>query len=70
MAEWLSLCALLWQPRVLLVWILGMDMAPLISHAEVASHMAQLEGPATRIYNYALGGFGKEKEKKKIGNRC
>ena len=29
-AEWLSSCALLWQPRVLLVRILGADMAPLI----------------------------------------
>ena len=29
-AEWLSLHALLQQPRVLLVWILGADMAPLI----------------------------------------
>ena len=33
------------------------------SHAEVASHTAQLEGPATRIYNYVLGGFGKKKKK-------
>ena len=30
MAEWLSLPALLWQPRVLPVWILGADVAPLI----------------------------------------
>ena len=28
--KWLSLRALLWWPRVLLVWILGADMAPLI----------------------------------------
>ena len=33
------------------------------------SHVAQLEGPTTRIYNYVLGGFGKKKKKKKIGNR-
>ena len=45
-------------------------------HAEAASHMPQPEGPTTRIYNYALGGFGEKKkkkkkeEKKKIGNRC
>ena len=25
--------------------------------------MPQLEGPATRIYNYVLGGFGKKKKK-------
>ena len=39
---------------------------------EAASHMPQLEGPTTRIYNYAPGGFEeKEKEKeKKTGNRC
>ena len=29
-AEWLSSHALLWQPRVLQVRILGLDMAPLI----------------------------------------
>ena len=47
-------------------------------HAEAASHIAQPEGPTTRIYNYVLGGFGEEekrkrkkkKEKKKIHNRC
>ena len=32
--------------------------------------MPQLEGPTTKIYNYALGGFGEKKQgkKKKIGN--
>ena len=42
------------------------------SHAEAVSHMPQLEGPMTRIYNYVLRGFGrkkKEKEKNKIVNR-
>ena len=33
------------------------------SHAEVASHIAELEGPTTRIYNYVLGDFGEKKEK-------
>ena len=28
--------------------------------------MPQLEGPATKIYNYVLGGFGEKKEKNKI----
>ena len=40
-------------------------------HTEAASHIAQPKGPATRIYNYVLGGFGekkKKKKKKKIGN--
>ena len=40
-------------------------------HAEVASHMPQLEGPTTKINNYVLEGFGENKqEKKKIGNSC
>ena len=40
-------------------------------HAEVASHVAQPEGPTARIYNYVLGGFGEEEKKtQKIGNRC
>ena len=34
-------------------------------HAEVASHIAQLEGPTTGIYNYVLGGFGEKKKGKK-----
>ena len=34
-------------------------MALLISHAEVASHVAQPEGSATRIYNYVLGALGR-----------
>ena len=34
------------------------------SHAGVAFHMPQLEGPTTRIYNYVLEGFGEKKEKK------
>ena len=34
-------------------------------HNEAASHMPQLEGPTTKIYNYVLGGFGEKKQKKK-----
>ena len=33
-------------------------------HTQVVSHVAELEGPTTRRYSYALGGFG-EKEKKR-----
>ena len=38
----------------------------------MVSHIAQPEGPTTRIYNYVLGSFGekKKKEERKIGNRC
>ena len=40
------------------------------SHAEAASHIAELEGLTTRTYNYILRGFGeKKKEKRKIDNR-
>ena len=71
MAKWLSSHAPLQQPRVSQVQILGTDMAPLIK-PEVVSHIAEPEGPTTRIYNYVLGGSGekKKKKKKKIGNRC
>ena len=34
------------------------------SHAVVASHVEELEGPKTRIYNYVLGLWGEEKRKK------
>ena len=34
-------------------------------HTEVTSHMAQLEGPTTKIYNYVLGVFRDEKKQKK-----
>ena len=34
-------------------------------HAEAASHMPQLEGPTTKMYNYVLGGFGEKKKKNK-----
>ena len=64
MAEWLSLGAPLQWPRV---WILGADMA-LLGHVEVASHIPQLEEPATKIYNYVQGGLGEIKQKKKIQN--
>ena len=35
-----------------------------LGHVGVASHTPQLEGPATKIYNYVLGGFGEEKKQK------
>ena len=33
------------------------------SHAEAVSHMPQLEGSTTKIYNHVPGGFGEKKEK-------
>ena len=41
--------------------MLGTDLALLIK----PSHIAEPEGPTTRIYNYVLGGFGERKKKKK-----
>ena len=35
------------------------------SHAEAVSHIAKPKGPATRIYNYLLGGLGRRRRKKK-----
>ena len=55
MAEWLSLHALLQEPKVSPVQILGRDMAS--GDAEVVSHTAQPEALTTRICNYVLGGF-------------
>ena len=67
-AEWLGSCTPLQWPRVSPVQILGTDLAPLpSSHTEAASHIAEPEGPTTRIYNYVLGGFGEKKEKEKGG---
>ena len=40
-------------------------------HVEAASHMTQLEGSTTKIYNYVLGGLGEKKQKKRnIGKSC
>ena len=61
MAEWLSSCALLQQPRVSLVRILGRTWHHSSGHIEAASHVPQLEGPTTKIYNYVLGKFGGKK---------
>ena len=62
MAEWLSLHALLQWPQISLVQILGVDQHRSSSHAGVVSHIAQPEGPTTRIYNYVLGAFGEKKK--------
>ena len=67
-AEWLSLHALLWLPRVLPVRILDVDMALLIrpcwGHVPHAT--------TRRTHNYVLGGFGEKNQEKnkKIGNSC
>ena len=66
MAERLSSHVPLRKPRVSPVQILGADLAHCsLSHADMASHIAEAEGPKTRIYNYVLGDFGEKKEKKK-----
>ena len=37
----------------------------LSGHVEAVSHVPQLEGLATKIYNYVPGGFGEIKQDKK-----
>ena len=60
-AEWLSLCTPLqylgfhWFASWTRIWHSSSR------HTEVASHMPQLEGATTKIYNYVLGGFGEKK---------
>ena len=57
-AEWLSLLTML---HPFTFWAQTWHCSS--SHAEVASHIEILEEPTTRIYNYALGGFGDKKRK-------
>ena len=42
----------------------GLDPGCEPSHAEAASHIAQPEGPATRIHSYVLGGLWRKEKKK------
>ena len=42
----------------------GLDPGLGHGHVEEASHMPQLEGPTTTIYNYVPGGLGEIKQKK------
>ena len=63
-AQGLSSCALLWQPRVSPVRTPGTNLAPLIRPCGGGVHIAEL-GPTTRMYNYELGGFGEKRKKKK-----
>ena len=63
MAEWLGLCAPLWQPGVSPVQILGADMVLLVGPYWGCVPPAQPEALTTRIYNHVLGGFGEKKKK-------
>ena len=47
MVYWLNSCAPIWHPVV-----------HSTSYAEVASHIEELEGCTTRVYNHALGLWG------------
>ena len=42
----------------------SLDPSTAHPHAEAASHIVELEGSTTRIYNYVLGGLWGEEEKK------
>ena len=46
-------------------WDPGRRHGTASGRVEVASHMPQLEGHTTKIYNYVLGGFGEKKQKRK-----
>ena len=65
MAEWLSSCARLRWPGVSPIVSRGRTWHGWSGHAEAVSHMPQLEGPTTKIYNYVLGGIWGEKAEKK-----
>ena len=69
MAEWLSSHTQLWQLGVSPVRIPGRTWHRSSGHAEVASHIVQLEGPTTSIYNYVLGSFQEKKKEKKDWQR-
>ena len=64
-AEWLSLRALLQQPRVSPVQILAWTWYYSSGHAEAASHMPQLEGPTTKNTQLCTWGALGEKRKNK-----
>ena len=59
MAQWLSSCTPLQAARD----FAGSD--PGRGHAEVASHVPQLEGPTTKNIQLCTGGFGEKKQEKK-----
>ena len=63
--EWVSLGSPLRHPgfRCFRSWAQTWHCS--YGHVEAASHMPQLEGPTTTIYNYIMRGFGEKKQKKK-----
>ena len=66
MAEWVSSHASLQGPGFCRFGSWARTWYRSSGHAEVGSHMPQLEGPTTRICNYVLGGFGEKKKKKRL----
>ena len=68
MAEWLSLCTPVRQPRFCQFRSWARTWHHPSDHVEAASHIAQPEALTTRIYNYVLGGFGEKKKKGKKEN--
>ena len=63
-AQQLNSHAPLWWPRFHQFGFWAQSWHHSSGHAEAASHIAQPEGPTTRIYNYVLGGFGEKKKGK------
>ena len=65
MAEWLSSRALLQAAQCFVSSNPGHGHGTVhLNHAEVASHMPQLEGPATKNIQLCTGGLWREKGKK------
>ena len=62
-AKWLSSSALLQQPRVSQFESWAWTWHRSSSHAEVASHMPQLEGPTTENTQLCTWGLWEKKEK-------
>ena len=63
-AEWLSSHAPLWRHEFRQFVSRAWTWHHSSGHVETASHMPQLEGPTTKIYNYVLGGSGGKKQKR------
>ena len=69
MTERLGLCVLLLWPRVLLFWILGTDLAQLISPAVVVSLIAELEDLQVEYTTMYWGALGRRRRRRRRRKR-
>ena len=65
MAKWLSLCTLLWRPRVSLVWILDMDITTRQAMLRRHPTCHNQKDPKLKYTTLYWGEFGEKKQKKK-----